>query len=190
MKRVFNRFFYLLLLGGVAFFSCSKDNDDFYEGIDLSVDVNIPLTRVTGEGNQVLNPSYDDIPEYEDECALYALAKLKNNYGAGNTAEDFYNSMKKYAHDNFGYEGGAMDMDVMLEVGRHFNLLSESTTFDGENSMTPSEYFSGGNRPKTIMIEGHTAKFVLYNKNTDRVRYTDSEGLGWVDANKVLGVMY
>lgn len=172
--------------------SCTAD----YEEPGLSsLDIEDQIMRGKRLGPEVGGNPDADIPVNKDECALYALVSLKHKTpegwtNSGTTAENYYNQLYKYAHDNYDYQGGRMDPSVMLNVGIHFGLLQGGKTFSKDN--TASDFFKdpGKTKVRTVNFANHTGKFIRYNPKGDTVTYSDSEGVKTVPASTVVSVYY
>lgn len=181
-----------MALAGVFYLgSCSTDYED--PGLaSLEIEDQImPVKRLEPE----IGGEDAGIPIHPNECALYALVSLKHDdpedwIGSGMTAEEYYNRLYKYAHDNYDYKGGYMDPSVMLSVGKHFGLLQDGKIFDKDN---PSSNFfknPGKKEIKTVNLVNHTGVFIRYNESSDTVTFRDSEGVKTVPASEVVSVYY
>ena len=181
--------------GSMFLGSCSVEDDYYPEELVLDINDQIGRKRsMSGEGI-FTDPyaSYGKIPVNEDECALFALTSIKEKdnegwYSSGTNAEDYYYNLYDYASENLGYEGGSMKPSMMLEVGKHFDLITGLKSFG--NAQDAASYFNTNKGIKIINIEGHTAKFVSYNAKKQEVKYSDSKGTHTCPVGDVISVFY
>ncbi len=193
-----------------TFFSCTKD-DDFPFGDDLSINSQVPMTR---SGYDIITNPDDESwrkitlnEERENECSLYALTKMGvNNHITSPTrpADGLYDDMKGYARtiqmsNGDYYQGGPMEASVMLEVGRHFNLINQDMSFV-ENPVQES-FFSEHKSQKMIVhymkedsnsgnMKDHYAYCDGVNLKKGRVSIVDSDGPSKVYFGDIQHVYY
>ena len=190
----------LCLLSALTYIlgSCSGDND-LTGSNDLSINMQIPTTRSADpEAPQFWN-SENKTPVNEDECGLFALTEVKKKYpnrgiDGYDSVSEYYKSMNDYAQKNYGYKGGAMDIETLYGVGKHYGLFTDSLFFSSENE--PGVFFSNKENQQNAKIvcfqkegQDHYAKYDGIDKE-GRVKYYDSDGYGSIDPKEVEGVMY
>lgn len=170
----------LVSIGG-----CSTDLEEPYSS-DLTIENQITrIKRTSPELN-------DGIPVHENECALYALTSLKS-YSYWNTHDisknDYYENLRKYATNEYGYKNGEMNESIILGVGQHFKLLSGKKSFD--NGASAEEFFENpSNKAKIIGIPGHVGTFQNYDSHNKMVMYHDSTGSHLYPVTQVITVFY
>lgn len=184
--------------GSMFLGSCSAEDDYYPEELVLDINDQIGRKRsMSGEGDGIFTDdpyaSYGKIPVNEDECALFALTSIKEKdnegwHSSGTNAEEYYYNLYDYASEKFGYEGGSMDASTMLEVGKHFDLITGIESFG--SAQDAANYFTTNKGIKIINIEGHTAKFVSYDAKKQEVKYYDSEGPHTCPVGDVISVFY
>ncbi|MDE5561232.1 MAG: hypothetical protein K2J00_05445 [Bacteroidaceae bacterium] len=182
----------LIALGAITFVGCSQE-DAFWFDDDLSINSQVPLTR--GESEQTLGTINYNLFSYgENECCLIALVEMKGKkreFDATYSAQSCYNDIKEYATSlmdedgNPRYEGGAMDLEVFLEVGRNFNLINERKHFN--NDEEKMEYFLDKKcKPQAINIdvwneekkimESHVARVESVKRKSGTIEYSVRNG--------------
>lgn len=73
------------------------------------------------------------------------------------------------------------------------NKIKTTMLYAGNNAKELErvlEYFKNDPVTTTIILENHSATFISYNPQNDRVTYKDSKGTGSCSANDILNVMY
>ena len=178
--------------------SCTGDND-FTGSDDLSLSMQIPMTRSTNPESPIeINPKLNEIPVEEGACGLYALTDLQRHQDGfdQNRTRACYESMKKCAVDSMGYKPGeAMLASTMLGLGQRYGLLTGMTFFSDENK--PEDYFYQSENVGSARIacfqkggSGHYARITGIDTEKGKVRYVDGDGRGWVYVSKLEGIMY
>lgn len=163
--------------------SCSTDVEETFSE-NLSIEKQIPRVKRTIEG----------IPVEKDECGLYALMLVKaggkDQYWnePGRNADEYYERMKKYAEEECGYKGGEMNASTLLDVGKKFNIIEDSNSFDA-NTMSCYDCFVD-RKPKMVGNPGHIGRFVSFNEKTNKVRYQDSTGSHEWNVSDVTTIFY
>lgn len=186
----------LTILSAVAFMGCSQE-DGLLTDDDLSINSQVPKRRAPSEQwINTRNENPNDKFNYEDnECCLVALVETKQqilggHFTAGYTAQKFYDKVKGDAMDKENedgtprYTGGAMDLDLFMELGKENNLFDERKNFT--NDVEKREFFlDRNNKPKVMKIDilldkktGQTALHVAHIKNIDREKGTVSYTIG------------
>lgn len=189
MKRKF--IYVLVALSAFMFVGCSQENDLLvFSGLDIHS--HVPKTR--GASDDIFEgPDYNMFSYGENECCLIALVELKqqtmfeHTFTEDNPAEKYYKEYKSYAmslvdaNGNNRYNGGAMDLEVFLEIGQHLGLLNERLDFSDEASK--AEIFSNPTKyPSIILFDlkdektGQTKLHVarLIDVNTQRMKVSYS----------------
>jgi hypothetical protein len=208
MKRKF--IYVLVALSAFMFVGCSQENDLLvFSGLDIHS--HVPKTR--GASDDIFEgPDYNMFSYGENECCLIALVELKQQTMSGKTfteeypAEKYYYEYKKLAMSlldekgNQRYSGGAMDLELFLELGQHFGLLSERLDLSDEASKI--EIFTNPTKnPSTILIDLkdektgqimlHVARLINVDTNKMKVYYSirvDGEiSTGSISINDVKG---
>lgn len=178
---------FFAILGIMTFVSCSQE-DWVLPNDDLSINFQVPLTRGASEQDiKIEDPN--QFSYGKDECCLVALVELsgdKSKFSSTDPAKDRYTAISGYAKGlvdedgNSRYTGGAMDLEVFLEVGKHFKLINERVTFNNKDEV--EAYFSDKkNDPKVIRIDvwdettqkyvSHVATVHYINRKKGMVEY-------------------
>ena len=189
MKRKF--IYFSVILSAFIFTGCSQENDILaFSGLDIHS--HVPITR--GASDDIFEgPDYNMFPYGENECCLIALVELKQQTMSGHTftedfpAENYYNEYKNLAmslldkNGNQRYSGGAMDLDLFLELGQHFGLLSERLDLSivgfkeeifTNPTKNPSIILFDLKDEETGQIMLHVARLIRVDINKSKVYYS------------------
>ncbi|MBQ8051282.1 MAG: hypothetical protein IJ197_06880 [Bacteroidaceae bacterium] len=200
----------LVIASIIPFMSCSND-DDFLMESDLSLNSQVPL--ITSESDQSgLELNYNEYSYGENECCIIAFVEMKkrempnHNFNSGYSATDCYNNVMddakgiKDEDGNSMYNGGAMDLEVFLELGKKYNAFNERQHFNSEDEIV--NYFSNTqNRPKMIQVEilnkktglmePHVGYVTNIYRNSGKVSYAlPGGGAKTVDMSEIKDVWY
>lgn len=188
---------------GVAYLgSCSADFEE-PDFVSLEIEEQIMRTKRSSSESE-FNPPAHEIPQYENECAMFALTAVKGEGSkdwTGITEDDYarkyYEDLGTYAVNELEYERGTpMGWDTTLKLGQKAGLLNGMESFMTPNgtidTSAAQQYFTSDkvNNIKIINIENHTAKFRSYNPTTQKVTYYDAYGTHECHVSKVMSVMY
>lgn len=127
-------------------------------------------------------------------CFIYlALIKGGNNgrYWDDRNVDpkNYYKQLSDYAIKELDYKGGAMNESMIIEVGKHFNLISGEYKFSQDANK--EEYFlRNQSKIKMINIPGHTGQFSSYNSKTGKVFYYDYKREQDCSINDIISVFY
>lgn len=203
-----NNKFYLLTatciatIGVTYLGSCSADFEE-PDFVSLEIEEQIMRTKRSSSESEFNPPAYE-IPQYENECAMFALTAVKGEGSkawTGFTEDDYaskyYEDLSTYAVNELKYERGTpMEWDTTLKLGQKFGILNGMESFMTPNGTIDTAsaqlYFTSGNvnNIKIINIADHTAKFRSYNQTTQQVKYYDAYGSHECHVSKVMSIMY
>ena len=185
----------VLVVCVIGFNGCSMEND--YPEVD-----DLRLERQISMMNYDVSDGGIGVPQIivrENECALYTLTLLRiNSLTSQEEAMHKYDTMKSYAEQHYNYHGGAMPYTTMVEVGKHYNVITGEQSFRAENdSVTVGEYLENVSlgKLKTVNLDlgesyEHVGKVCGYDAANGMIRYEDYQGKHWTPITNVRALTF
>lgn len=177
------------VVSGLMFLGSCSAEDDYYSE-ELVLDINDQIGRKRSmSGESIYQNPYQGkdeevkIPEFEDECALFALTLLhatNKNWGATNNEDaDLYYYQRRKEAEKLGYEGGAMDASIMYEIGVKNELFTDQVSFSSSGAVAQyltinKAYVKIVNLKNFNGNNNHSGVFIDYKG--DEVIFRDNKG--------------
>ena len=160
------RFFYsggatFVAVVAFMFASCSQE-DDFIINNGLDIDSQVPMTRSEPGDGMIQQDSQPWRKQHMDEskenkCGTWALTEMlitEEKPIQGNSADDKFAKLDKYAYENFNGQTTNLTTSQMLQMGRAYGIVNESMDFmkpDGNGVMPSRNNFFNQHDGKVIV---------------------------------------